>query len=74
MYLMAENIIVNSEVDAKYCDMFTIIRDFYFRSNRPEFSKVQIKVTLILKDNKQFGPRRLGFIEKEKFIEIEKFG
>jgi len=46
----------------------TLFTDHYIRPNRPELPKVQIEATLVLKDNKpiQFGPRRLGFSEKEK--------
>lgn len=60
---------VNPKVDAKYCDEFAdVIQNFYYRPERSELPKVRIAATLIIKDNKliQFGPRRLGFVEKEK--------
>lgn len=50
----------------------TLFTDRYIRPNRSELPKVQIEATLVLKDNKpiQFGPRRLGFSEKEKVRHI----
>ncbi|XP_070156230.1 uncharacterized protein [Polyergus mexicanus] len=47
-------------------------RDYYVKPARPEVPEVQIKATLVLKDDKpvQFGPRRLGFSEKEKVRQI----
>jgi len=46
--------------------------DYYVEPIRPETPKVQVEAALILKDNKlvQFGPRRLGFAEKEKVQRI----
>jgi len=46
--------------------------DCYAEPTRPDTPKVQVEATLILKDNKpiQFGPRRLGFSEKEKIQRI----
>jgi len=46
--------------------------DYYVEPIRPETPKVQVEAALILKDNKpvHFGPRRLGFAEKEKVQRI----
>lgn len=68
-----ENISVNPKIEANYKNKFAdIMRDFYFRPKRPETSKVRMEAALVLKDNTsvQFGPRRLGFADKEKVQEI----
>jgi len=64
---------VNPEIGIKYRDQFKrVMREFYYKPERPESPRVQMEATLTVKDNKliQFGPRRLGFTEKEKVREI----
>lgn len=60
---------VSAEARKKIEDVF---RDYYVSPARPEAPEVQVEAALILKDNKpvQFGPRRLGFSEKEKVRQI----
>jgi len=49
-----------------------IFLDYYVKLDRPEVPAVQVEAILTLKDDKpvQFGPRRLGFSEKEKVRQI----
>lgn len=63
------NINVNREKSSSvHKSVNSIFNEYYVKASRPDFPKVQMEATLILKDNKpiQFRPRRLSLIEKEK--------
>ncbi|XP_024889023.1 uncharacterized protein LOC112465625, partial [Temnothorax curvispinosus] len=64
---------VNPDLPPNVCELFkdTFI-NYYVKPVRPEVPEVQMEAKLVLKENKlvQFGPRRLGYAEKEKLRQI----
>lgn len=72
-YNTSDYINTNLNVPIEYRQtMEHIFSKHYLEPSRPESPKVKMEATLSLKENKivQFGPRRLGFAERDKVIVI----